>query len=1033
MSINPSNFIAFGTTDLGNIITNQVTATITFPSNTTTINKQSVAFSKPIIITESQIMAQMDGSPLNGDQVYTFGPAVQSRFVAIGSGANGAVYSNDGVTINPISAITSNTSSALYWSGNKWVGAINLIAHYSYNGINWQSTGQAVFANGIAWKAYYNGSIYLMVTLSGTNHIAYSYDGINWTSSVGYTTTSIYTIAWNGVVWLAGGNGTNFIAYSYDGINWTPSTNGNSIFTQYCLGLVWIGDKWVGVGQASSLPLIAYTTDPTGATGWTAISGISTLIGGSQIESVCWNGKILCATCVGSVNLQAYSYDGINWFTNSISKVFSSSGYTAASIVWNGRSFFAASPGNTGNALAHSYDGINWTGLGNTHITSPYSLEINNERPHSITFQRNLTIVGGTNVGTTGNIMAYSLDGLTWNPCNAFFGTTGANTCVYNGRIWVAGCDNTTGNCIAVSKDGINWTGLGSFGLTTVESVVWSGYLWVAGGTSASFSLLYSYDGYTWITSPTNRNNITFVLYSNDIYLALQGRSVFKSTDGINWSATAIYTSSRTVVYAQVVNNIFVLSTNVDNSQNIIYSYDAVNWQNASAKQSDLSIENGRYMLWDGVKYIFATASSVFASYDLINWRYLTGTQFKRYTYNGTIYNGVRDISANSSGSSGYSYNGINWTNLTMFGSIFTGVLISMSNNYNVEPIPFIQHPTLALGSGTVNTIAYSPDGITWSGLGKTVFSTRANTAFWSGSIWIAGGQGLNTMAYSYDGIQWTPISNPFSTTVTGIAYNGNTWVATGTGGNTVAYSSSGLTWTGTAPSGFIGGGSVSWNGTVFIITPGASSSAYYSTIGTSWSQSGLTNAIGLPATNGYTWVCPIVGSPGLAYINQSNPGTTAWTQISSLIFTVQGLCVCYGGTVWVAGGLGGNSLALSYNGINWTGLGTVGTTVFPNGCTSICWNGTRFVGTGGNYIGYSSNGNVWYSAPSLLTNGNCVVSNPGIGGFVAPSAMVLNNNGISGNGIACSQTLEIVSSDPYYQSGFDSVSIVLNTKYQTT
>jgi hypothetical protein len=43
---------------------------------------------------------------------------------------------------------------------------------------------------------------------------------------------------------------------------------------------------------------------------------------------------------------------------------------------------------------------------------------------------------------------------------------------------------------------------------------------------------------------------------------------------------------------------------------------------------------------------------------------------------------------------------------------------------------------------------------------------------------------------------------------------------------------------------------------------------------------------------------------------------------------------------------------------------------------------------------------------------------------------MVLNNSSISGNGIVASQTLEFVSSDPYYQDGFNNVSITVNSTY---
>ena len=1043
MSINPSNFIGVGSTDLGTVIqtqtSNQITATFTFPSNTTTINKQSIAFSNPVIIDETDITAQMDGLPLNGDQVYTFGPAIQNRFVAMGAGANGGVYSNDGIVINPISAISSNTSSAIYWDGNKWIGSINHVPYYSYNGINWQSSGAAIFSGGNSWSAYYNGTIYLIVAIgSSPNHMAYSYDGINWTSIVGYTTTNIYAIAWNGTVWLAGGNGTNTLAYSYDGITWTISTSGNGIFTTFCLGLAWIGDKWVGVGQVGSLPQIAYTTDPNGATGWTAISGISTLFGGSQVESICWNGKILCVTCVSSTNLQAYSYDGINWFTNSISKVFTSSGTTAAAMAWNGRLFLAANPGNIGNSLAYSYNGINWTGLGNAYITSPYCLGLNNRRLNSITFQRNLTIAGGTYVGTTGNIMAYSLDGLTWTNCNASFGTIGANMSVYNGKLWVAGCDNTTGNCIAVSKDGINWTGLGSFGITVrANTVVWSGKLWIVGcNSSTTYSMLYSYDGYTWIPTPTSTNNIISIIYNNKIYIACGVTNVYKSTNGINW--TLSFTSPTTIRSANIVNNIFVINCNnpsgLTTGNNIIYSYDGNNWQYTFSETGQLN-SNTRWMIWDGIKYIHGTNRQAFYSYDLINWTICNNTvQSNMLAYNGTIYNAVRiaDISSNLNTSSAYSYDGINWVRSTMFSSVFSNTINSISNNYGVEPIPFIQHPTLALGAGT-STMAYSPDGISWTSLGNTPFSTQANCAFWNGTIWLAGGEGGNTMAYSYDGVQWTGISSafsPFSTTTRGLAYNGNTWVAVGNGTNgNVAYSYDAINWTGSFPSGFTGGSSVYWNGTVFLITStNTSIGAWYSTTGTSWTKINPTTVVSKPASNGYTWVCPIATSPGLTYINQSNPGSTAWTNISASVFTVQGLCVCYGGTIWVAGGSGGNSLAYSYNGTTWVGIGT---TAFPNGCTSICWNGTRFVGAGGNYTGYSKDGITWYSSQSsTITSLNCVASNPGIGAFVPPSAMVLNQYGLSGNGISASQTLEFVSSDPYYQQGFDNVAIQLNTKY---
>jgi hypothetical protein len=62
----------------------------------------------------------------------------------------------------------------------------------------------------------------------------------------------------------------------------------------------------------------------------------------------------------------------------------------------------------------------------------------------------------------------------------------------------------------------------------------------------------------------------------------------------------------------------------------------------------------------------------------------------------------------------------------------------------------------VAVGNGT-NSIAYSRDGITWTGVTlKTIFSSSGNAVAWNGTIWVAVGNGDdNTIAYSSDGITW--------------------------------------------------------------------------------------------------------------------------------------------------------------------------------------------------------------------------------------------------------------------------------------
>jgi hypothetical protein len=62
--------------------------------------------------------------------------------------------------------------------------------------------------------------------------------------------------------------------------------------------------------------------------------------------------------------------------------------------------------------------------------------------------------------------------------------------------------------------------------------------------------------------------------------------------------------------------------------------------------------------------------------------------------------------------------------------------------------------------------------------------------------MWIAVGNGTNAIAYSYDGISWTGITGTtIFTTSYGITWNGNMWVVVGNGTHSIAYSYNGLNW----------------------------------------------------------------------------------------------------------------------------------------------------------------------------------------------------------------------------------------------
>ena len=70
----------------------------------------------------------------------------------------------------------------------------------------------------------------------------------------------------------------------------------------------------------------------------------------------------------------------------------------------------------------------------------------------------------------------------------------------------------------------------------------------------------------------------------------------------------------------------------------------------------------------------------------------------------------------------------------------------------------------VAVGYSDENTIAYSTTGITWVGLGKTIFTTNGRRVKWNGKYFIAVGHNNDTqvIAYSSDGKIWSSFNQSF-------------------------------------------------------------------------------------------------------------------------------------------------------------------------------------------------------------------------------------------------------------------------------
>jgi hypothetical protein len=231
---------------------------------------------------------------------------------------------------------------------------------YSYDAITWSGSVNGDIAKGstqtnkIAW----NGSMYVAVgqtspiglTGQTSPSIIYSYDGLTWSASTNSNSinTRLTSVAWNGSMWVAGGSAQSSattLSYSYDGLIWSGSANGNTVFSGNVYNsivgdIAWNGSMWLAGGQTPSGNKLAYSYDGINWSG-TSIPKSTTGFTGNYIESLVWNGSMWVATGGASI---AYSYNGFNW-----------SGYTMPAnqlidtfindIAWNGSKFVAVGGG----------------------------------------------------------------------------------------------------------------------------------------------------------------------------------------------------------------------------------------------------------------------------------------------------------------------------------------------------------------------------------------------------------------------------------------------------------------------------------------------------------------------------------------------------------------------------------------------------------------------------------------------------------------------------------------------------------------
>lgn len=206
-------------------------------------------------------------------------------------------------------------------------------------GRDWE-VGTFVNSTGAYDAIYENGLI--LVSLNGTNKIAYSADGFNWNMADLTKSAAWCQIAYGNGVYVLPGYNTSYSMYSYDGITWKETTlPKQSIWW----GVVYGKERFVCPSSTSGD--LMYSTD---GIKWTLYTNIPSITAGCR-RAIFANDMFVIIPNNGTTGL--YSHDGIEWktYTFPVSA-------TWASICYGDGKFIVISTSQTG---VYSEDGINWT------------------------------------------------------------------------------------------------------------------------------------------------------------------------------------------------------------------------------------------------------------------------------------------------------------------------------------------------------------------------------------------------------------------------------------------------------------------------------------------------------------------------------------------------------------------------------------------------------------------------------------------------------------------------------------------------
>ena len=593
----------------------------------------------------------------------TFGRASDGvdRYVAVAqNGGSRALWSDDGLSWNQVSAISSDWVSVTYGKGRfvaiaKAPGS-NPLSMSSTDGKTW--TGYSVGSDNLIWSSVTYGNGMFVAVASGRQEVAWSTTGTSW----------------------------NIQEQAIDNNTWSSVTYGNGIF--------------VAVAQASpaSPNRVARSTD--GIT-WEMVP----MTVANEWMDVTYGAGLFVAVASAGANAQRvmYSPDGINWtFAQPSVNVdwkcvtYGDGFFTALGL--GGRSMWSLTGGGEQPKLTFTGDKdlslflddypVNQSNGSASGIVAAVDLSDNSMRVAVSTgsWSAGQTVVGPQRLLTSDPITAVTNDQATtatgkW--AAASFGQTATQTHVCandDGTQLVVCATYTNGSAHYYSNDGVTFTAAGPG--TTRNWCAYGNGKWVSVGYNyqGSGTISWSNNGQSWNKAATVPSFVTewaSVSYGDGYFVAVpksgQGENgtIAYSTDGNTWQYTAFGSMNMQVTAWGSNSNgaICVGST----GQYMLYAYGAAitTWDyidTAQANWQDICYDNGLF--------VAVKADTAAWSEDGLNWNLAEDVPIGSWR-NVTYGNGVWCASNGQSNPSPPNYymcsfNGKNWF-LVPYSDSYTG------------------------------------------------------------------------------------------------------------------------------------------------------------------------------------------------------------------------------------------------------------------------------------------------------------------------------------------------------------------------